>query len=81
MPQEDCGAGELEHSEKVCSVVFPANDDAAKIMKPSEHALDLPAAAVALLDSTVLGGWFAAVPAVRRDQLYAERTANRLLFG
>jgi hypothetical protein len=47
MSQEDNSASELDHPEEILWVVFPANDNATKVMKPSEQALDLPTAAVA----------------------------------
>jgi hypothetical protein len=46
MPQEDDGASELEHPEEMFWVVFPANDGATKVMKPSEQAFDFPATPV-----------------------------------
>jgi len=43
MPQEDDGASELNHPEEILWVVFPANDYATIVMKPSEQPLDFPA--------------------------------------
>jgi hypothetical protein len=79
MPQEDDGASELDHAEKVFRVIFPAHDDATKVMKPSEQALDLPTAAVTTQGAAVLGDRLAAVPAVRRDQLHAQSFAQALV--
>jgi hypothetical protein len=55
MPQEDDEAAELEHGEEVGLVVFPTADQSAKIVKPCEQALDLPAAAVTTQFAAVLG--------------------------
>src|SRR5271166_3575598 len=76
MPQKDDGAGELYHPEEVLWVVFPANDDATKVMKPREQAFDLPAATVATQCAAVLCGFFASRAFVRSDQLHTEPLAN-----
>jgi hypothetical protein len=79
MPQEDDCAGELDHGEKISLVIFPPHHDAAKIMEPSEQALNLPAAAVATQRAAVLGDGLAAVPTVWRDQLHAQGFAQALV--
>src|ERR1700688_2652445 len=79
MPQKDYGTGELDHGEEIFRVIFPAHHDAAKIMKPGEQAFDFPAAAVATQRAAVLRDRFAAVPAVRRDQLHAQSFAQALV--
>jgi hypothetical protein len=79
MPQEDNGAGELGHCEEIFGVIFPAHDDAAKIMEPGEQAFDFPAAAIATQRAPVLGDRLATVPAVRRDQLHAKGVAQALV--
>ena len=79
MPQEDYGASELNHSEEIFRVVLPANDEASIVVKPSEQALDLPAAAVAAQRATVLRDWLTAVPAVWRDQLHAKSFLQALV--
>lgn len=76
MPQEDDGARELHHPEEILWVVFPANDDTAKIMKPSEQALDFPTPAVAAQHATVLRGFPAAQRMMRSHQLYPEALLN-----
>src|SRR5689334_12154683 len=76
MPQEDDGTSELHHPEEILWVVFPANDDAAKIMKPGEQALDFPTPAVAAQDAAVLRGLPAAQRMMRSHQLYAEALLN-----
>jgi hypothetical protein len=48
--------------------MFPAGDEAAEIMEPSEEALDFPAAAVAPQFPTVLCILPAAIVFVRRDE-------------
>jgi hypothetical protein len=42
MPQQDDEAAELEHAEEVGFVIFPAADQSAEIVEPSEEALDFP---------------------------------------
>ncbi len=76
MPQEDDGTSELNHPEEILWVVFPANDDASKVMKPSEQALDFPATPVAAEHAAVLRGFAGARRIVRRNQLHAEALAN-----
>jgi hypothetical protein len=44
MPQEDDGRGQLQESPKILDVIFVANNQPSKVKKPSEHALDFPAA-------------------------------------
>src|SRR5260370_543921 len=56
MSQEDRGASQLDHPEEIFWVVFPANDSAAKIMKPGEQTLDFPAPSVATQNAAVLRG-------------------------
>ena len=60
-------------------MVFPANHDAAIVMKPREQALDLPAATIAAQRAAVLGDRFAPVPPVRRDQLHTESFPQALI--
>src|SRR5258708_21837907 len=81
MPQEDDGTGELHHPEEILWVVFPANDHTAKIMKPCEQTLDLPAAPVATQHPAVLRGFPAAPDGVRRDHLHTETFANLSIQG
>ena len=42
MPQEDNEAAELEHTEEIGFVIFPAADEAAEIVKPGKEAFDFP---------------------------------------
>ena len=70
MPQEDNSTSELNHPEEILWVVFPANDNATKVMKPSEQALDLPATAVTAQAATVLSCGGHAHKFVRRDELH-----------
>jgi hypothetical protein len=39
MPQEDNETAELEHSEKIALVIFPAADESAEIVEPGKEAL------------------------------------------
>ena len=68
MPQENDEAAELEHTEEVGLVIFPAGDQPAEIVEPGEEALDFPAAAVAPQFTAVLGALAAAIVFVRRDE-------------
>jgi hypothetical protein len=70
MPQEDHSASELHHPEEILWVVFPANDDATKVMKPSEQALDFPAAAITTQTATVLSRVSHANKFMGRDELH-----------
>src|SRR5580700_10751498 len=76
MPQEDDGTSKLHHPEKILWVIFPANDDTTKIMKPCEQALDFPAPPVTTQYATVLRRGFASSGTVRSDQLHTEALAN-----
>jgi len=68
MPQQDDEAAELKHAEKIGFLMFPAADESAEVVKPSEESLDFPAAAVAAQFATVLGVLPAAIVLVRRDE-------------
>ena len=67
MPREDNEAAELKHAEEVGFLMFPAADESAEVMKPSEEALDFPAAAVTTQFATVLGVLPAAIVLVGRE--------------
>jgi len=60
MPEEDDSACKLHHPEEIFWVIFPANDDATKIMKPSEQPLDLPTTVISAQHASVLCGFAAA---------------------
>src|SRR6266568_6689577 len=70
-PEEDNEASELDKSEEVLGVVFPADEDAALPLNPSEEAFDEPAPHVAAEAAAILGRWLAPVGAMRRDHLDA----------
>ena len=76
MPQEDDGTSQLNHPEEILWAVFPANDDATKIMKPCEQALDFPAPSVTTQYATVLRRGFISGGRVWSDQLHTEALAN-----
>ena len=76
MPQEDNGASELNHSEEILGVIFPARDNTTKVMKPSEQPFDFPAPAIAPQRTTVLGNRFAAIPSMWSDQRHSEMLAD-----
>src|SRR5271156_3308149 len=68
MLHEDNEAAELEHAEEVGFLMFPAADESAEIMEPSEEALDFPAPTVATQFPAVLGALATAIVLVGRDE-------------
>src|SRR4249920_2833482 len=42
MPEQDAGAGQLEHAEKVLDMVLPAGDQATRVMEPGKEPFDFP---------------------------------------
>ncbi len=68
MPQQDDEAAELKHAEEIGFLIFPAADESAEVVKPSEESLDFPAAAVTTQFATVLGILPAAIVLVGRDE-------------
>ena len=70
MPEQDDDTAELDEAEEVRRMVFPARDEAAKVLQPREQTLDLPPTAGAAERAAVLGH-LATVRAVGRDQLDA----------
>ena len=79
MPQEDDSASELNHPEEILWVVFPANDNATKVMKPSKQALNLPTAAITTQAATVLSCGGYAHKFVRRDELHTVALLDELV--
>src|SRR5260370_2769034 len=71
MPQEDDGASELDHPEEIFWVVFPANDDATKVMKPGEQAFQFPARRIAAESTPVRSRQCDAEELVGRNGLHA----------
>ena len=58
----------MEPAEEVGFVIFPAADQSAKVVKPSEEALDFPAAAVTAQFAAILSVLAAAIVFVERDE-------------
>jgi len=81
MPQEDHSACELNHTEEIFWVIFPANDGATKVMEPGEQAFDFPATPVAAQNPAVLRRCCDAHEFVRRDELYAVSFVDALVEG
>jgi len=81
MPQEDHSAGELNHPEEVCWVVFPANDDATIVMQPGKQTFDFPPAAVASQRAAILTGPACPGHVVWGDQLHTELLADLRVQG
>ena len=67
MPEEDLGARQLQEAEEVGDVVFPAGDQASRVVEPGEEALDFPAPPIAAERTAILRG--AAPGPIRRDHL------------
>jgi hypothetical protein len=82
MSRENNEAAELKHAEEVGFLMFPAADQSAEVVKPSEEAFDFPAAAVAAQFTTVLGVLSAAIVFVGRDQedtvLFSQALVERI---
>jgi hypothetical protein len=60
----------LEHAEELVLVIFPAGDQSAKVMEPSEEEFDFPAAAVNSQFAAILRA-LATIVLVGRDELDA----------
>lgn len=80
MPEQDLGAGEMEHPDEVVDVTFPAGDEPPEIVQPGEESLDSPSPSRPPQASTVLGDDATTAPmrgnhldAVGRHQLFVER--------
>src|SRR6266545_8126214 len=70
MTEQDDHTAELDETEVVLRMVFPARDEAAKVLQPGEETLDLPPATGAAQRAAVLRR-LATVRTVGRDQLDA----------
>jgi hypothetical protein len=81
MPQEDDGTSELNHPEEILWVIFPANDDTTKIMKPREQTLDFPATPVTAQYAAVLRGGFVSSGSVGSNQLHTKALADLHVQG
>ena len=68
MPQEDDEAAELQHAEEIGFLMFPAADQSAEVVEPSEEALDFPAAAVTAQFAAILCALSLAIVLMRRDE-------------
>src|SRR3989304_5182698 len=69
----------MEHGEEVFGVIFPAGDEASRVVQPGKEALDLPAAAVAAQGATILRGRIHAADVVGGDQFDAVAVAQMLI--
>jgi hypothetical protein len=77
MPRKDNEASELKHAEEVGFLMFPAAYESAEVVKPSEEALDFPAAAVTTQFATVLRMLPAAIVLVgcdKADAVFLQQT-------
>src|SRR5206468_1602201 len=70
LPQQDHDATELDETQKIRNFVFMTGDQSAEVLKPSEQALDFPAAAIAPQRTAVLG-LHSAITSLTGDQLDA----------
>jgi hypothetical protein len=74
MPEQDAGARELQHPQKIADVVFPSGDEPAGVVEPGKEPFDFPATTIAAQRPAVLG---APPPrAIRRDHLDAVLVAQ-----
>ena len=54
MPQQDDGTAEMEETEEVVCMIFPADDEPSEVMQPGKQAFDLPSFAVAAQDAAIV---------------------------
>ena len=78
MPEEDAGAGELQHPEEIAHVVFPAGHEAPRLMEPRKEPFDFPAASIAAKRSAILSEMLS-VRAMRGNHLDAVLCAELLI--
>lgn len=79
MSEKDKSAAELEEGEIVFGMAFPADDEPAKVVQPSEKTFDAPAFGVASHPASIIEGGFvssAAVGGQRQDFLFQEPLAQ-----
>src|SRR5580704_7099329 len=79
MPQEDDGASELNHPEKIFWIVFPANHGTPKVREPGEQTFHFPATPVATRNTPILRRRRNAHKLVRRDELHAIAVVDALI--
>ena len=60
MPQEDDGGSQVNHSEEIVWITFPADHDAAIVMQPREQAFDFPSTTITPQHAAILGQSFGA---------------------
>ena len=68
MPEKDGCASELKEGEVVFGMVFPANDQSSKVVKPGKESFDFPALAVAAQPTAIIEGGLGSSATVRRHQ-------------
>ena len=68
MPHKDERSGEMEETLVVISMVFIANNESAKVVKPCKEALNFPASGIPPEGATILGGNLS-VAAIGGDKL------------
>lgn len=71
-PQEENEAAEVHESLKVCDSFLPSRHESPKAHEPREEAFDLPAMAIAVEPSRVLGGRALSPRAVGGNELDTE---------
>src|SRR6187401_1904637 len=75
MPEQDAGAGELDHAEEVLRVVLEARDQSPRVVEPGKEAFDFPPAFEPREYAAVLGVARAVGP-IGRDHLDAVAAAQ-----
>jgi len=82
MPEQDPSTGEVQHSDEVVDVTFPAGDQPPEVVQPGKEAFDLPAPTCTPQAAAILRDMPATaamgrdhLDAVRRHQGFVERIA------
>jgi hypothetical protein len=78
MPEEDSGAGQLQHAEEVLDVILPAGDQPTGVVEPGKEAFDLPPTASPTQGASILGRC-ATAAAMPSDHLDAVLRAQELI--
>src|SRR5450759_1844806 len=81
MSEKDDCTSELKKGEVVFGVIFPANDEPSKVVKPGKESFDFPALAVAAQPTAIVEGGLGSSATVWRDQkdfLFEQLLAQRI---
>lgn len=81
MSEKDDCASKLKEGEVVFGMIFPADDEPSKVVKPGEEPLDFPAFGVAPQPAAIVEGGFGSATTVRRqkqDLLFEKSLAQQI---